>query len=138
MLRPWTGAGCSARPARRRHAPRPAGEPPARLAGRLALLQVSIYLVQELLERAAAGIPIGGPVDGRLLSTGVLVQVLVAALIAAVLAWAGRVAEVAGRAMRRRSPLRPAGHPARPRPSSWVRPAQLLAAGLGGRAPPAR
>jgi hypothetical protein len=99
---------------------------------------VSIYLVQELLERAAAGIPIGGPVDGRLLSTGVLVQVLVAALIAAVLAWAGRVAEVAGRAMRRRSPLRPAGHPARPRPASWVRPAQLLAAGLGGRAPPAR
>ena len=27
--------------------------------------------------------------------------------------------------------------PARPRPTGWVRPAILLAAGLGGRAPPA-
>jgi hypothetical protein len=115
---------------------RPAGEPFGRLAARLAFLQVSIYLVQELLERVAAGIPVGGPVDGRLLLGGVLVQVLVAVAIAAGLAWAGRVAEVAGRAMRRRSRLRPAGGPARPRPTSWVRPAQLLAAGLGGRAPP--
>jgi hypothetical protein len=115
---------------------RPAREPFGRLAARLALLQVAIYLVQELLERVATGIPVGGPVDGRLLLGGVLVQVLVAVAIAAGLAWVGQVAEVAGRAMRRRPPLRPAGLPARPRPTSWVRPAQLLAAGLGGRAPP--
>jgi hypothetical protein len=41
-----------------------AGRPPSRsgrLAGRLALLQVTIYLVQELIERAAAGVPLGGP-----------------------------------------------------------------------------
>jgi hypothetical protein len=109
-----------------------AGEPFGRLGGRLALLQVGIYLVQELLERAAAGVP----VDGRLLLQGVLVQVLVAVTVAAALAWAGRVAEVAGRALRRRFLRRPEGRPARPQPTSWVRPAQLLAAGLGGRAPP--
>src|SRR5512133_533162 len=102
---------------------RTAAEPPGRLAGRLALLQVTIYLVQELIERAAAGVPLGGPVNGHLLLTGVAVQLLVAVVLALGLAWAGRVAEVAGRALRRR-------------PSGWVRPAILLAAGLGGRAPP--
>jgi hypothetical protein len=116
---------------------RPAGEPLGRLAGRLALLQVTIYLVQELIERAAAGVPLGGPVNARLLLTGVAVQLLVASALALGLAWAGRVAEVAGRALRRRLP-RPADHrPARLRPTGWVRPAILLAAGLGGRAPPA-
>jgi len=117
---------------------RPAGEPLGHLAARLALLQVTIYLVQELLERAAAGIPLGGPVDGRLLLAGVLVQVLVAAAIAAGLAWAGRAAEVAGRALGRRRPSRPEPRPGLrlPRPAGWVRPATLLAAGLGGRAPP--
>jgi hypothetical protein len=116
---------------------RPAAEPPGRLAGRLALLQVSIYLVQELVERAAAGVPLGGPVDGRLLLTGIAVQLLVAGALAVGLAWAGRVAEVAGRALRRRRRHRPDRRPARPRPTGWVRPAILLAAGLGGRAPPA-
>jgi hypothetical protein len=122
----------------RRGHPR-AGEPFARLAARLAFLQVTIYLVQELLERVVAGIPLGGPVDARLLLTGVLVQLLVATTLAAGLAWAGRVAEVAGRALARRHPLRPAPRPGLrlPRPAGWVRPAVLLAAGLGGRAPPA-
>jgi hypothetical protein len=114
---------------------RPAGEPLGRLAIRLALLQVTIYLVQELIERAAAGVPLGGPVDGRLLLTGIAVQLLVAAVLALGLAWAGRVAEVAGRALRRRL-RRPDPRPARLRPAGWVRPASLLAAGLGGRAPP--
>jgi len=77
---------------------RPAGEPLGRLAGRLALLQITIYLVQELIERAAAGVPLGGSVHGRLLLTGVAVQLLVAVFLAVGLAWAGRVAEVAGRA----------------------------------------
>jgi hypothetical protein len=115
---------------------RPAGEPLARLAGRLTLLQVTIYLVQELIERAAAGAPLGGQVDGRLLLIGIAVQLLVAAAMAVGLAWAGRVAEVAGRALRRRRPTRPDPRPTRLRPAAWVRPAQLLAAGLGGRAPP--
>jgi len=115
---------------------RAAGEPPARLAGRLTLLQVTIYLVQELIERAAAGAPLGGQVDGRLLLTGIAVQLLVAVAVAVALAWAGRVAEVAGRALRRRRPARPDPRPTRLRPAAWVRPPQLLAAGLGGRAPP--
>jgi hypothetical protein len=115
---------------------RPVAEPPRRMAGRLALLQVTIYLVQELIERAAAGVPLGGPVNGRLLLTGIAVQLLVAAVLAVGLSWAGRVAEVAGRALRRRG-TRAQPHPARPRPTAWARPAILLAAGLGGRAPPA-
>ena len=115
---------------------RPAGEPLGRLAVRLALLQVTIYLVQELIERAAAGVPLGGPVDGRLLFTGIAVQLLVAAALALGLAWAGRVAEVAGRALRRRFLRRPDPRPARLRPTGWVRPASLLAAGQGGRSPP--
>jgi len=115
---------------------RPPGEPLGRLAGRLALLQVTIYLVQELIERAAAGVPLGGPVNGRLLLTGIAVQLLVAGALALGLAWAGRVAEVAGRALRRRRAARPERGRRRPRPIGWVRPAILLAAGLGGRAPP--
>ena len=116
---------------------RPAGEPLGRRVARLALLQVTIYLVQELIERAAAGVPLGGPVDARLLLTGIAVQLLVAATLALGLAWAGRVAEVAGRALRRRRLGRPDLRPARLRPTGWVRLAILLAAGLGGRAPPA-
>jgi hypothetical protein len=119
-----------------RNGGRPAGEPLGLLAGRLALLQVTIYLVQELIERAAAGVPLGGPVDGRLLLTGIAVQLLVAAVLAVGLAWAGRAAEVAGRALGRRRLHRPDPRPVRPRPTSWVRPVILLAAGLGGRAPP--
>jgi hypothetical protein len=115
---------------------RPAGEPLGRLTGRLALLQVTIYLVQELIERAAAGVPLGGPVDARLLLTGIAVQLAVAVVLALGLAWAGRVAEVAGRALRRRPLHRPDPRPDRLRPAGWVRPAILLAAGLGGRAPP--
>jgi hypothetical protein len=114
-----------------------AGEPLGRLTGRLALLQVTIYLVQELIERAAAGVPLGGPVDTRLLLTGIAVQLLVAVGLALGLAWAGRVAEVAGRALRRRGLHRPDPSPVRLSPAGWVRPAILLAAGLGGRAPPA-
>lgn len=116
---------------------RTAAEPLGRLAARLALLQTTIYLLQELIERAAAGVPLGGPVNGRLLLTGIAVQLLVAGALALGLAWAGRVAEVAGRALRRRRLGRPDPRPVRLRPTGWVRPAILLAAGMGGRAPPA-
>src|SRR5215208_684323 len=80
---------------------RTAVEPLGRLAGRLALL----------------------PVTGRLLLTGIAVQLLVAVVLALGLAWAGRVAEVAGRALRRRRRQRPDPRPARLRPTGWVRPA---------------
>jgi hypothetical protein len=114
----------------------PVGEPLGRMGARLAVLQVTIYLVQELIERAAAGVPLVSPVDGRLLLAGIAVQLLVATGLALGLAWAGRVAEVAGRALRRRLRVRPDPRPARLRPAGWVRPAILLAAGRGGRAPP--
>ena len=116
----------------------PAGEPFGRLAGRLAVLQIGIYLVQEVLERTAAGAPLGDAIDARLLLLGVAVQIAVAFGLAAVLAWVGRVAEVAGEALRRRHlpRLQPRSALSPPRPTGWVRPALLLGAGLGGRAPP--
>ena len=115
--------------------PTRAGEPVGRLAVRLACLQVAIFLVQEVLERVAAGLPLAAWVDGRLLGLGLLVQVLVGLGLAAMLAWAGRAAEAAGRALRRPRPLR-SPTPRLPHPVSFARPSRLLAAGLGGRAPP--
>jgi hypothetical protein len=115
---------------------RSAREPLRRLAGRLALFQVTIYLLQELIERAAAGVPLGSPVDVRLLLAGIATQLLVAAVLAVGLAFFGRVAEGAGRALRRRRLHRPDARSPQLRPTGWVRPAILLAAGLGGRAPP--
>jgi len=44
-----------------------ADEPFARLAVRLALLQMTIYLVQEALERLAVGVPLNDAIDHRLL-----------------------------------------------------------------------
>ena len=72
------------------------------LAGRLALLQSGIFVVQEVLERLAAGAPLSGLVEQRgMLLNGVLVQVLVAFGVAAVLHLLGRAAEAVGRALRR-------------------------------------
>lgn len=112
------------------------GEPLSRLAVRLALLQVSIFLVQEVLERAAAAAPLTTLLDARLLAAGMLVQILVAAVLATVLTLSGRAALAAGRALRRPYRPRPAAV-RRPRPAVLARPSRLLAAGLGGRAPPA-
>jgi hypothetical protein len=114
---------------------RPA-EPLSRLAVRLALLQIAIFLVQEVLERAAAGAPLATLLDARLLAAGMLVQILVAAVLATVLTLSGRAAQAAGRALRLRGRRRPATV-RRPRPVVHARRSRLLAAGLGGRAPPA-
>jgi hypothetical protein len=111
------------------------GDRLGRLAVRLSLLQVAIYLVQEVVERVAVGAPLGAFLEGRLLAVGVLVQAAVAVVLAAALVWAGRVAEAAGRALRRPRRRR-APAPRRPRPLAVARPSRLLATGLGGRAPP--
>ena len=106
-----------------------------RLAGQLAGFQVAIYLVQEVLERLEAGIPVASLLDGRLLTVGVVVQVAIAIGLAVLLAVAGRVAEAAGRALRpaaRRA--EPAAPPVVEQLTTW--PSRLLAAGLGSRAPP--
>ena len=113
-----------------------AGEPLARLAVRLTLLQMTIYLVQEALERLAVGVPLNDAVDGRLVLSGVVIQILVAVALAVLVTWVGRVAEVAGQAWRRRRRIRSESLVARPRPAARVRPVLLLVPGLGGRAPP--
>ena len=79
---------------------RPASDEPwAWLASRLALLQVSIFVVQEFVERAVAGDPVGDLTSDRLLSIGVLVQVVIAVLGATLLVSLGRAAEAVGRAL---------------------------------------
>ena len=116
-----------------RHAPDP---PCTRLAAHLALLQATIYLVQEVLERLAVGVPLTDAINGRQLLLGVSVQVLVAVALAVLVTWAGRAAEVAGATFRYRRVARPRPTTDRPRPVAWVRPTLLVAAGHGGRAPP--
>jgi hypothetical protein len=106
-----------------------------RQAAQLAGLQLAIYLVQEVLERLEAGIPVASLLNGRLLAVGVVVQVAIALGLAVLLVVAGRVAEAAGRAWRRALRRPPA---VRGRVVAQVAgcPSRLLAAGLGSRAPP--
>jgi hypothetical protein len=117
------------------------GRPPERslgcLAGRLAMVQVGIYLVQESLERVAAGASPGSLLHGRLLAAGLAAQLLVALVLAVVLRAAGLAANSAGRALRRRH-----HQVAPPASGSAVGPmvvwaSRLLAGVLGSRAPPA-
>ena len=78
---------------------RPAGAVPwLWLAARLALLQVAIFSLQEIVERASVGYPLGDLSSDRLLAIGVFVQVMVALLAATLLVWLGRAAEAVGRA----------------------------------------
>jgi hypothetical protein len=107
-----------------------------RLAGRLAMVQVGIYLVQESLERVAAGASPGSLLHGRLLAVGLAAQLVVALILAAVLRAAGLVANSAGRALRRRHRqlLARASRPAVGPMVVWA--SRLLAGGLGSRAPP--
>jgi hypothetical protein len=120
-----------------------AAAPPAlpdrvdQLGLRLALLQSAIFVVQEGVERLAAGASVGALATApNLLFTGIAVQVLVALGVAAVLAGLGRAAEAVGRA------LRAAGPPATstvlaPRPARPVRRSRLPGGPAAIRAPPA-
>jgi len=113
----------------------PPGQSVGRLAAQLAVFQLAIYLVQEVLERLEAGVPLQALLDGHLLVVGVAVQVAITVGLAVLLAAAGRVAEAAGRALRR-SPPRPGPVGVRVVDLVAVSPSRLLAAGLGSRAPP--
>jgi hypothetical protein len=115
---------------------RAGGDPVGLLAARLAALQVGIYLVQELLERLMAGLPLASVAHEQFLLLGLPVQVLVAVAVATVLVVLGRAAEAVGRA------LRPPRAPARlrlpvPRPVVAVRASRLAAGPAAIRAPPA-
>lgn len=113
----------------------PSEEPWARLAARLALLQVSIFGVQEVVERAASGHPIGDLLSDRLLSIGVLVQLMIAVLVATLLVWLGRAAEAVGRAFGRERLPRPIRVPVT-RPRIAVRPTSCPRGVRAIRAPP--
>jgi hypothetical protein len=106
-----------------------------RLAGRLAALQVSIFLLQEILERLDVGVPIGGVRTGRLLLVGVLIQTLVATALAIALFLLARVSAAAGRAFHRPAALS-VGRSAAPAWRSPVLRSRLVVAGGGSRAPP--
>jgi hypothetical protein len=113
----------------------PSDEPWARLAARLALFQVSIFVVQEVVERAIAGHPIGDIVSDRLMSIGILVQIGVAILAATLLVWLGRAAEAVGRALGRAARPRPVRVPVT-RPRVAVRPVSRSRCAHGIRGPP--
>jgi hypothetical protein len=107
-----------------------------RLALRLALYQSAIFVVQEGVERLAAG-GSSGELAGAssLLLTGIAVQLLVALGVAAVLTGLGRAAEAVGRALRAARIVSPGGMPAR-WPARPVRDSRLLGRPAAIRAPP--
>jgi hypothetical protein len=106
-----------------------------RLAARLVALQVSIFLLQEILERLDTGAPLRSVVTMRLLLVGVLIQALIATALAVALFLLARVSAAAGRAFARPVSLS-AG---RPVSAAWRSPlvaGRLVVAGGGSRAPP--
>jgi hypothetical protein len=104
---------------------------------RLALLQSAIFVVQEGLERLAAGAAVGTlAATPSLLLTGIAVQVLVALGVAAVLAGLGRAAEAVGRALRAAGPPATGAVLVR-RPAGAVRRSRLSGGPAAIRAPPA-
>jgi hypothetical protein len=66
---------------------------------KLAALQASIFVVQEVVERLQAGTPIGGLLHGRFLVVGLAVQILLAAAVAIALVVVARAARAVGRAL---------------------------------------
>jgi hypothetical protein len=77
---------------------------------RLAGLQASVFVVQEVVERVHVGSPLSGLLHGGFLAAGLAVQVLVAGVLAVVLTWLGRAAEAIGRALTSSMPLRRVRH----------------------------
>jgi len=119
-----------------RHQRRPPGDEPwAWLAARLCLLQVTIFTVQEVLERTASGHPVSLVVNDRLVFVGVLVQIVVALVLATLLVWLGRAAEAVGRALAR-GPLPRPVHVPFLWPVSVARTLSRPRGALGSRAPP--
>jgi hypothetical protein len=120
----------------RRDAAAPAGgDPLGRLAARLAALQVGIYLVQELLERLMAGLPLDSVAHEQFLLMGLPVQVLVAVAVATLLVVLAHAAEAVGRALSVPSP--PSRRLPVPRPVVAVRASRRPAGPAAIRGPPA-
>jgi hypothetical protein len=103
-------------------------------AGRLALLQVTLFICLEVGERLAAGAPLRGLIGHDLLPLGLVFQVLVALGLALMLRALATVVEIVARALEA-----PRLHPLRawPLPTPAVQPSPLLlSGGWGSRGPP--
>ncbi len=72
----------------------------------LAALQISLFVVQEVVERLLAGAPVSSLLHGPFLSLGLAVQVLVATALALALSFLGRAALAIGRALAPAEPVR--------------------------------
>jgi hypothetical protein len=120
----------------RRRQQRPASEEPwAWLAARMGLLQITIFALQEVIERAVSGNPVSEVVRDRLLFVGFLIQIVVAVAAATLLVWLGRAAAAVGRAFGRGSLVRSA-HQALIRAVTAVRPVSRPDGVRAIRAPP--
>jgi hypothetical protein len=105
------------------------------LARGLAVIQVSAFAGQELLERLVADAPVAAPLDARVWGVGVLVQVVVALAGAAVLRWLARVSDELAQSPTPTLVLPPSPVSAVAAATERLRP-RLLAIPARGRAPP--
>lgn len=106
------------------------------VAVRLALLQVCIYVVQEVLERLGSGVPLSELARDHILLVGIPIQVLVALTISVLLVGLRKAGEQAGSVLRAASLPRPSRRYVRP-PRRTGRPAGSSILLRGIRGPPA-
>jgi hypothetical protein len=103
-------------------------------AGRLAVLQVTLFVCLEVGERLAAGAPLRGLIGHDLLPLGLVFQVLVALGLALILRALATVVEIVARALQAPRP-RPLRAWSLPTPALQPSPL-LLSGGWGSRGPP--
>jgi hypothetical protein len=106
------------------------------VAARLALLQVGIYVVQEVLERLQAGVPLSELARDHILLVGIPIQILVALAISVLLVGLRKAGEQAGSVLRAAPLPRPSRRHVRP-PRRAGRPAGASILLRGIRGPPA-
>ncbi|MGH2683618.1 MAG: hypothetical protein ACRDIX_10335 [Actinomycetota bacterium] len=105
------------------------------LVGKIAFLQVGIFLALELNERLVSGAPLHGLLEHNLLTIGLIVQILVAVGVAAVLRILARAAYAIGRALHGSTTHNDQILRLTPRAQTYVRPV-LVAGSSGVRSPP--
>lgn len=107
------------------------------LAGRLVVLQVGAFAIQEVAERLVARAPLGDLLSTRVLIVGVVAEAIVAVVAASLLHWWSRIASRIAQTLRSRA-ASPRPVPALALTVALGRPARLPILGsLSARAPPA-